>query len=305
MHCGQNRHSWRSLGRPGGVRTILVAAVAVFLPLVLARPSYPYSVSSHTEVQSDGTAHGWGITDATPPPGFAMVHTAYVRTTLTSPNGRTAYSGTRTGANVVRADVWLAHSPGDTGTFRTDSYHGAWCPVWQRWVIPLWGPHTSATATFAPYPINFTQAGSTAYSDGRLQFQYTWGSSSGSLPDLAECDVYETVTYPGPPGVYAWPTPPWQDSTANPEVGPDPPIPGSAGGGTDTHGTGSFNIPYGANSFDAGQVYGYSCPNRSGNLSSSINIHREVYLNGSYYTYRITKSGASATCTLGVNCYNH
>jgi hypothetical protein len=92
MHCGENPHPPRAMRWSGSLSSIFVAALAILLTLVVAPPARAYTVSSHTEVQSDGTVHGWGITDATPPPGFAMVHTAYIRTTLTSPNGRTAYS---------------------------------------------------------------------------------------------------------------------------------------------------------------------------------------------------------------------
>jgi len=161
-----------------------------------------------------------------------------------------------------------------------------------------------SSADNAAYPVSFVEAGVTVYSDGRMQFGYTWQSSSEDITDLADCVVYEAVTYPGPPGTYVWPSPPWKFSQPNPSVGPTPKIPGSNGTGGDTQYPGTFATPYGTNQFDATQVYEYSCPVGSGDLATGITIHREVDQNGSYYTYKITKSGQSASCTLGVNCYH-
>lgn len=72
-----------------------------------------------------------------------MIHTAYVKTTLTSPHGRTSYSGSISSANWVRADVSLAFDPNDLGTYSVLSFHGVYCPVW-GWVVPLWAPQTSS-----------------------------------------------------------------------------------------------------------------------------------------------------------------
>jgi hypothetical protein len=274
-------------------RVSLVAALTLFTAL----PSYPWTYYSGASVGGDGTVYAWGVTDVTQ---SGMYHTAYVNATLTSPKGRVANNGIIQATSSVREDLSLPFVPNDTGTYLVSSWHSGFCHVCNCWLFQGCGSGASANNA---YPINFTQSGSTANSDGRLQFQYTWQSSSQNIMDLADCVVYEAVTYPGSPGTYVFPSPPWNWSQPNPSVGPTPKVPGSNGGMYDTHKPGNFATPYGTNQFDATQVYEYTCPGMIGDLATGITIHREVDQNGSYYTYKVTKSGASASCTLGVNCY--
>jgi len=273
----------------------------VTLGLLSPLPAHAYSWYSGASVGSDGTVYGWGVTDATPPHGSNMSHVAYVTTTLTSPIKRRQASNSLNLQNMVRADVSLSFDPGDLGSYQDYTTSSAFCYSCLCYFI--YGAVSQAFANNAAYPVNFTQSGSTAYADGRLQFYYTWGSSSRNIMDLADCVVYEAVTYPGPPGTFVLPKPPWNYSQPNPSVGPVPKIPGSNGTGGDTQYPGTFATPYGNNQFDATQVYEYSCPAGIGDLATGITIHRQVQQNGSYYTYQVTKSGASSSCTLGVNCY--
>ncbi len=127
--------------------------------------------------------------------------------------------------------------------------------------------------------------------------------AQGNLSDIADCNVNESVSYPGTKNPYIWPSPPWQTSTFNPTTRS---AKASLGTLTDVHHTGSFNLPYTTAQFDATQDYNYArTGGAKGDLDTNIDIHREVDQSGRYYTYKITKSGASVSCTLGVNCYNH
>jgi hypothetical protein len=96
-----------------------------------ALPSYAYSWYSGASVGSDGTVYGWGVTDATPPPG--MYHTAYVYTTLTSPNGRVANYGQVSAPSTVREDVSLPFDPTDLGTYVVASLSSGFCHTCVCW----------------------------------------------------------------------------------------------------------------------------------------------------------------------------
>jgi len=97
---------------------VLVAFFAFGESLLLA-----YSTYSDSSVDSGGTVRGWGVADVT---NYYMYHYAYVRTTLTSPTGRSSSSGTLSARNYIRADVSLA-SNFELGNFTTTSDHDADC----------------------------------------------------------------------------------------------------------------------------------------------------------------------------------
>lgn len=107
-----------------------VAVLAVAAALAVPARCYCYSIYSGTSVGSDGTVYGWGVTDGTPPPGYAMTHTAYVWTSLTSPKGRSTASGPpgyyKYAVNVVRVDVSLPFDPTDLGTYTTQCFYGVY-----------------------------------------------------------------------------------------------------------------------------------------------------------------------------------
>ena len=70
-------------------------------------------------------------------------------------------------------------------------------------------------------PTNFRQIGSGVdVGGGILHFEYEWESTTGDLSDLSDCEVGEHVVYPGPPGTFHWPRPPWGilARTPNPTV---------------------------------------------------------------------------------------
>jgi hypothetical protein len=143
---------WRYLARGlqqwRGSRILCAAAVAAILMVSEPPVSYSYSLYSGSSVGANGTVYGWAVTDGTPPPGFQMTHTAYVRTWLTSPNGRSAYSGSLSGSNWRRGDVLLAFDPDDMGTYYVSTDHGVYCAVW-GWIIALWVAHSNSRTAIA------------------------------------------------------------------------------------------------------------------------------------------------------------
>ena len=148
---------WRYLARGlqqwRGSRILCAAAVAAILMVSEPPVSYSYSLYSGSSVGANGTVYGWAVTDGTPPPGFQMTHTAYVRTWLTSPNGRSAYSGSLSGSNWRRGDVLLAFDPDDMGTYYVSTDHGVYCAVW-GWIIALWVAHSNSQKSLVPPSLN-------------------------------------------------------------------------------------------------------------------------------------------------------
>ncbi len=104
---------------------LLVCVVAV--TMAAAVPAHGYTTYSGAAVGSNGIIWAWGVTDATS--GWYMPHTAYVRTTLTSPKNRFNTSGRISGPNVIRADINLSWDPTDTGIYLVSSFHDYYCVV--------------------------------------------------------------------------------------------------------------------------------------------------------------------------------
>ncbi len=102
-------------------QAIVCSLVVAFLTVI---PAYGWDTYSGSSVGSDGTTYGWGVTNA---PQAGYLHTAYVTTTLTSPNGRTHSVYWKSATTSVRADVWLLWDPTDEGTYLTSSTHKAYC----------------------------------------------------------------------------------------------------------------------------------------------------------------------------------
>ena len=72
-------------------------------------------------------------------------------------------------------------------------------------LLPSAGP-----ALAQAVPNNFMQVGpGRRLANGTLHFDYSWGSSSGRLADLANCVVGEVVTYPSRDNPFPFPNPPW------------------------------------------------------------------------------------------------
>ena len=111
----------RMLPCAASLATILLGVVAL---LVLPSAAYSYSMYSGTSVGGDGTVLGWGVTNASFP---NMWHTAYVRSTLQSPNGRRVDSGTLSNDNSVRADISLSYDGTDLGDYFVTSYSDGYC----------------------------------------------------------------------------------------------------------------------------------------------------------------------------------
>lgn len=72
-----------------------------FLTAVCSSPGYAYCWYSNIEVQSNGTVHGWAVTDVY---AGSYIHTAYVYTTLRSPQNRTA-SASYSDYDIARAEA--------------------------------------------------------------------------------------------------------------------------------------------------------------------------------------------------------
>ena len=140
----------------------------------------------------------------------------------------------------------------------------------------------SALATQA-VPTNFQTGAGTDIGNGILEFNLTWGSSTGNLQDLSNCTFGEYVTYPDTDNPYLWPDPAWLNTaTDNPTITT---APLSAGHATDDHFTGDFDhYIVGEVEFAATQRYWWSCSSgggvgtigSGGNLATNITIDRDV-----------------------------
>jgi hypothetical protein len=160
-------------------------------------------------------------------------------------------------------------------------------------------------ATTGALPVNFLQTGVTTLPNTYIKFTYTWGSSSGVLSDISQCNVREFVTYPGyVPGqqlFYYWTSPPYVNTDVpNPSTGGQGPA--NAAGLTDTQSNPGFAKPYKTDSVTSNQVYQFQCPYYQNNQwvqfapqSGTMPITRVVQQVSGKWQYTITKSGWSAT----------
>lgn len=154
-----------------------------------------------------------------------------------------------------------------------------------------------------PHPTNFHQTNVTSI-NGELQFVYEWESPTEDLGDLSACFVREYVTYPSSSDPYYWPSPPWQygKASSNPTAS-FPEFPGTTRSIKDTHHKASYSSPpYIEASFSATQIYQFRCTRcNNGEYQTLYNvgpITRSVSDKGSYWEYKIQKSGSEATETL-------
>ena len=134
----------------GIVRTIArrFACIAI-LTVVFASPGYGYAWYSGTSVGSNGIVYGWGFTDAH---AHMYVHTAYVTTTLRSPNGRVASSG-RVGAfNTVQSNVYLVWNSNDLGNYTVTSSHEFNC----TFMGPVYLGNSNASDTAYVFTVSFS-----------------------------------------------------------------------------------------------------------------------------------------------------
>ena len=154
-----------------------------------------------------------------------------------------------------------------------------------------------------PIPINLKEEGWKARG-GKLQFAYTYGSSTGSLADLKDCAIWENVQYPGTADPYVWPNPPWNDAWSNPTVHPMV-TNGAQGKFVDTHRVPAWAKTLATADVTAKQFYSYDCPCANGKLpvrtmagtqKDVLDIRRRVLANkdGGTYRYVVNKSGGSA-----------
>lgn len=111
-------------------------------------------------------------------------------------------------------------------------------------------------ACICAIPTNFHQTAVSQEPNGTLHFEYAWESSTGDLADLWECTIGEKVDYPGG-NPYYWPSPPFAGNTENPY---ERNISATEGAGDDNHTVNQFSKPYIEASFNAIQVYRYTCP---------------------------------------------
>jgi hypothetical protein len=166
----------------------------------------------------------------------------------------------------------------------------------------------SVATTNGAVPVDFMQTSVSQSTNAGLQFTYTWGSSSGKLADLSQCQVEEYITYPVQPDPtrYYWTYLPYVSNfySPNPDTGLTP-GPAKTGFLSDIHGHAGFEKPYAADHFSSQQVYQFRCPYYKANqwipmdpLSGTIAITRAVSQNNGTWTYTITKSGSSNSGTL-------
>jgi hypothetical protein len=140
-----NNTCGRKFGRTHSFILGLLALVAA-LTLADGTPCMADAVYSGTSVGGNGTAYGWGVTDAR----SMSSHTTHTSSTLTSPHGRQASNSACCGS-YTRVDLQLSFDPDDMGSFQEDDWHWAFCPVLGRW---FWnGVHTSSSGTVCSYAI--------------------------------------------------------------------------------------------------------------------------------------------------------
>jgi hypothetical protein len=142
----------RTRWQPTLTNALARVSFVVVITFFTALRSQAYSYYSGASVGSDGTVYGWGVTDATPPPG--MYHTAYVYTTLTSPKGRVADYGWVSAPSTVREDVSLPFDPTDLGTYVVSSLSSGFCHTCGCWWFqnfPSGASETNAPARLVPY----------------------------------------------------------------------------------------------------------------------------------------------------------
>jgi hypothetical protein len=181
-----------------------------------------------------------------------------------------------------------------------DCYSVDYCDPVDYWYTTWWylGATSAAVYLQAPpaVPVNFHQDGAQQRPGGVLHFDYSWGSSSGNLADLGNCEIGELVTYPGGANPFVFPNPPWNQNVANPTIIWVPATPGTA---EDNHSPPAFAAMYAAANVVASQTYRYRCANVNGNAPVDIvnyDIVRSVTQNpNGSWKYEITKNGASAT----------
>ena len=167
---------------------------------------------------------------------------------------------------------------------------------------PLASPEPDDDERRCAIPVNLRELRWKA-TGGKLQFLYTYESSTGKLADLASCLIWENVQYPGA-SPYVWPDPPWDDAWANPTVHPMVKS-GSQGRFVDDHLVPNWARTLAAADVKATQFYFYECPCKTGTLPvgtpdgkkrDRFEIRRRVLANksGGTYRYVINKSGGSA-----------
>ena len=263
---GDNEYVMTVTG-PGGVATCK-ATVSV------GNPSCTITASPAKVYQQDMVKLSWvalaanGNVDIQPAPGAGQPQTGVQQVRAPAAEGKVTYKMTVNGFG------------GTTASCQASVDVGKRCPV----------------------PENLRQTAATALGDGtnnpRLNFKYSWDSTSGNLADLSDCKVGEIVTYPGDANPAPWPAP-FGGSSSNPTIIW---LAGTLGKMQDTHSNkGGFKQPYKEASITATQNYRYECKcpdgtTRTGNLLGPISIVRTVTKNADgTYTYTITKSGESAS----------
>ena len=153
-------------------------------------------------------------------------------------------------------------------------------------IMRFCGGGTSTPASTGAVPTNLRQTAGNDAGGGVVHFEYAWGSSTGKLADLTDCEVGEKVDYPG------FENPPFSP-VANPTIIW---LPGANGSMQDNHGNSLLRKPYKNATLTATQYYRYRISGGTPvNLMGPIAIVREVSLKADgKYKYRITKSGISA-----------
>ena len=104
------------------------------------------------------------------------------------------YSERRDGGRLLRNRKRAEHGGGGTQTSNAATFTVTACASITSFQRKSWNPIPTT---------------------GELDISYTWGSSTGKLSDLKACQQSEYVTYPGNPGTYTWPRPPFGQTSAN------------------------------------------------------------------------------------------
>jgi hypothetical protein len=149
----------------------LLARLAGAILLVCSTASLAFGtdsagIYSGSSVDSSGKVSAWGVTNVA-----AMQHTAYVTTTLTSPNGRTVSAdGTWIGIGHSRADLYLSYAQNDLGTYTTTSIHSAYCVVMGWFILN----RLTQSSTTVPYVVLSLRNSGTVSADNSRRGDYNF-----------------------------------------------------------------------------------------------------------------------------------
>lgn len=150
-----------------------------------------------------------------------------------------------------------------------------------------------------PVPTNFREVSADDIGSGSLRFEYAWDSSTGTLEDIAGCEIGEYVDqYTSNP----FPSPPFKAALSpnDPTESIDSAVSGHF---EDVHLTpGPFVRPFEEALVDSTQIYRFRCPCQAGNAWQTLmgpHRIRRVVTMWEDWVFWVAKTGSRAFMELG------